>query len=145
MTWISRRKKEKHLEEFLQSLNDQISTLKSEINFLRGESKEKDHVIRILLNTRCKPSEDCCTTSYNNHLSLKSLDCSSNNNNNRINSNVSRNKTNDISNNNISDNNNIDNNYNISNNDNKNNNNNDTISNIINNKNDNINNNISII
>ena len=144
MTWISRRKKEKHLEEFLQSLNDQISTLKSEINFLRGESKEKDHVIRILLNTRCKPSEDCCTTSYNNHLSLKSSDCSSNNNN-RINSNVSRNKTNDISNNNISDNNNIDNNYNISNNDNKNNNNNDTISNIINNKNDNINNNISII
>ena len=42
-----------HLEEFIQSLNDQISILKNEINFLREELKEKDHVVRILLNMRC--------------------------------------------------------------------------------------------
>lgn len=37
-----------HLEEFIQSLNDQISTLRREINFLREELKEKDNVIKIL-------------------------------------------------------------------------------------------------
>ena len=47
-----------HLEEFIQSLNDQISILKNEINFLREELNEKDHVVRILLNMRCKPSEN---------------------------------------------------------------------------------------
>ena len=56
-----------HLEEFIQSLNDQISILKNEINFLREELKEKDHVVRILLNMRCKPSENYGTTSCSNH------------------------------------------------------------------------------
>ena len=37
-----------HLEEFIQSLNDQISTLRRKINFLREELKEKDNVIKIL-------------------------------------------------------------------------------------------------
>ena len=52
-----KKKGNEHLEELIQSLNDQISTVKSEINFLREELKEKDHVVRILLNMRCKPSE----------------------------------------------------------------------------------------
>ena len=74
-----------HLEKFIQSLNDQISTLNSEINFLREELKEKDHVIRLLLNMRCKPSENCGTTSCSNHPSGKYSDRSNNNdiNNNR--------------------------------------------------------------
>ena len=63
-----------HLEEFIQSLKDQISILKSEINFLREELKEKDHVARILLNMRCKPSENYGTTSCSNHSSGKSSD-----------------------------------------------------------------------
>ena len=47
-----------HLEEFIQSLNNQISILKNEINFLREELNGKDHVVRILLNMRCKSSEN---------------------------------------------------------------------------------------
>ena len=44
------KKGNEHLEEFIQYLNDQISILKNEINFLREELKERDHVVRILLN-----------------------------------------------------------------------------------------------
>ena len=87
----SEKKGNEHLEEFIQSLNDQISTLKSEINFLREELKEKDHVVRVLLNMRCKPSENYGTTSSSNYSSRKSSDRSSNNNND-INNKVSRNK-----------------------------------------------------
>ena len=149
------KKENEHLEKFIQSLNDQISTLNSEINFLREELKEKDHVIRLLLNMRCKPSENCGTTFCSNHPSGKYSDRSNNkdiNNNrriNKINDNISNNKisnnninNNNTSNNNISDNYNI-NNYNISNNNNEiNTNNNDNIGNIINNNNnDNISNN----
>ena len=65
----TKKKGNEHLGEFIQSLNDQISTLKSEINFLREELKEKDHVIRLLLNMRCKPSENCGTTLCSNHQS----------------------------------------------------------------------------
>ena len=91
-----------HLEEFIQSLNDQISILKNEINFLREELKEKDHVVRILLNMRCKPSENYGTTSCSNHSSGKSSNWSSNNNYNINNNNISRNKVNDnISNNTV--------------------------------------------
>ena len=44
------KKKETNISKSLiQSLNDQISILKSEINFLREELKEKDHMVRILL------------------------------------------------------------------------------------------------
>ena len=61
-------------------------------------STMRTSTMRILLNMRCKPSEDCGTTSYSNQSSVKFLYRSSNNNN-KIN-NVSRNKTNDnISNN----------------------------------------------
>ena len=67
-----------HLEEFIQSLNDQISILKNEINFLREELKEKDHVVRILLNMRCKPSENYGTTWCSSHSSGKSSNWSSN-------------------------------------------------------------------
>ena len=123
-----------HLEEFIQSLNDQISILKNEINFLREELKEKDHVVRILLNMRCKPSENYGTTSCSNHSSGKSSNWSSNNNYNINNNNISRNKINDnISNNTI-------NTDNIRNNNNKTNNSNDNIGNIINDNNNNINN-----
>ena len=55
-----------HLEEFIQILSDQISILRNEINFLREESKEKDHVVRILLTMRCKPSENFGTTLCSN-------------------------------------------------------------------------------
>ena len=72
----SEKKGNGHLEEFIQSLNDQISILKNEINFLREELKEKDHVVRILLNMRCNG-----TTSCSNHSLGKSSDWSSNNNN----------------------------------------------------------------
>ena len=61
-------------------------------------STMRTSTMRILLNMRCKPSEDCGTASYSNQSSVKFLYRSSNNNN-KIN-NVSRNKTNDnISNN----------------------------------------------
>ena len=120
-----------HLEKFIQSLNDQISILKNKINFLREELKEKDHVVRILLNMRCKPSENYGTTSCSNHSSGKSSDWSSNNNNisrNKINHNISNNTTNTV---------------NISNNNNKTNNINDNIGNIINDNNRNNINNIT--
>ena len=107
----SEKKGNEHLEEFIQSLNNQISTLKSEMNFLREELKERNHAVRILLNTRCKPSENYDTTSCSNHSSGKSSDRSTSNND--INNNISRSKMNDnISNNKI-------NNNNISNNNNK--------------------------
>ena len=117
----SDKKGSEHFEEFIQSLNDQISTLKSKINFLREELKEKDHVTRILLNVKCKSGENYGTTWCSNHSSGKSSDRSSNNNND-INNNINRNNINaNISNNKI-------NNNNISNNNNKiNNNNNDNI------------------
>ena len=63
----SKNKGNGHLEEFIQSLNDQISILENEINFLREELKEKDNVVRILLNMRCKSSENYGTTSCSNH------------------------------------------------------------------------------
>ena len=151
-TEISRWKKwNKHLEDFIQSLNDQTSTLKSKINIQWEELEEKDHVIRILVDMRWKPNENYGTKSCSNHSWGKSADRSSNNNSD-LNNNISRNKINDnlsnnqinnninknnTSNNNISDNYSI-NNYNISNNNNKiNNNNNDNIGNIINNNNNN--------
>ena len=40
-----KKKGNEPLEEFIQSLSDQISTLKREINFVREELKEKGHVI----------------------------------------------------------------------------------------------------
>ena len=83
------KKGNEHLQELIQSLNDQISTLKSQINFLREELKEKDHVIGLLLNMRCKPSENCGTTLCSNHQSGKYSDRS---NNNDINNNRSINK-----------------------------------------------------
>ena len=87
------KKGNEHLEEFIQNLNDQIFSLKSEINFLREELKEKDHVVRILLNMRCKPSENYGTTWCSNYSSGKSSDRSSNNYND-INNDISRNKIN---------------------------------------------------
>ena len=116
-------KGDERLEEFIQSLNDEISTLKSEINFLKEKLKEKDHVIRLLLNMRCKPSENCGTISCNNHPSGKSS-ARSGNNNKDINNNICMNKiinvsNNKIRNNNINNNNtssnNISDNYNINN------------------------------
>ena len=55
------KKGNEHLEEFIQSLSDQIFTLKGELKFLGEELKEKDHVIKLLPNMRCKPSENCGT------------------------------------------------------------------------------------
>ena len=98
----SEKKENEHLEEFTQSLIDQISILKSEIKFLREELKGKDHVVRILLNMRCKSSENYGTTLCSNHSSGKSSDWNSNNNNDINSNNISRNKINDnISNNTI--------------------------------------------
>ena len=71
----SRHKKENLLElknnfpaqtkesEPLQSLKNQISSLKSEITFLREELKEKDYAVRTLLNMKCKSIDDCTSTS----------------------------------------------------------------------------------
>ena len=50
----------------LQSLKNQISSLKSEITFLREELKEKDYVVRTLLKMTCKSIDDCTSTSCNN-------------------------------------------------------------------------------
>ena len=98
----SEKKENERFEEFTQSLIDQISILKSEINFLREELKGKDHVVRILLNMRCKSSENYGTTLCSNHSSGKSSDWNSNNNNDINSNNISRNKINDnISNNTI--------------------------------------------
>ena len=105
----SGKKENKHLEEFIQSLNDQISTLKSGKNFLLEELKEKDHVMRILLNLKCRPIENCGTTLCSNIPSGKSSDYSNNNNNN-INNNISRSKINDNTSNNKISNNNVNNN-----------------------------------
>ena len=52
--------------ELLQSLKNQISSFKNEITFLREEIKEKDYVIRTLLNMKCKFIHDCTSTSCNN-------------------------------------------------------------------------------
>ena len=98
------KKGNEHLEEFIQRLINQSSILKSKVNFLREELKEKDHVIRLQLNMRCKPSENCGTTLCSNHPSGKYSDRSINidiNNNrsiNTINDNISNNK---ISNNDV--------------------------------------------
>ena len=59
--------------ELLQSLKNQISSLKSEITFLREELKEKDYVVRTLLNMKCKSIDDCTSTSCINRPSAKSL------------------------------------------------------------------------
>ena len=40
--------------ELLRSLKNQISSLKSEVTFLREELKEKDYVVKTLLNMKCK-------------------------------------------------------------------------------------------
>ena len=58
--------------ELLQSLKNQISSLKSEITFLREELKEKDYVVRTLLNMKCKSIDNCTSTSCNNLPSAKS-------------------------------------------------------------------------
>ena len=51
-----------HLDELLRSLHNQISSLKSEIGFLREEVKEKNNVIRTLLrrnSCECNGSSPC--------------------------------------------------------------------------------------
>ena len=58
--------------ELLQSLKHQVSSLKSEIAFLREELKEKDFVERTLLNMKCKSIDDCTSASCNNLPSAKS-------------------------------------------------------------------------
>ena len=58
--------------ELLQSLKNQISSLKSEITFLREELKEKDYVVRTLLNMKYKSNDDCTSTSCINCPSEKS-------------------------------------------------------------------------
>ena len=45
--------------ELLQGLKNQISPLKSEITFLREELKEKDYVVRTLLNKKSKSTGEC--------------------------------------------------------------------------------------
>ena len=45
--------------ELLQSLKNQISSLKSEITFLREELKKKDYVVRTLLNKKSKSIDEC--------------------------------------------------------------------------------------
>ena len=45
--------------ELLQGLKSQISPLKSEITFLREELKEKDYVVRTLLNKKSKSTGEC--------------------------------------------------------------------------------------
>ena len=60
---IPNETKEKgHLDELLRSLHNQISSLKSEIGFLREEVKEKNNVIRTLLrrnSCECNSSSPC--------------------------------------------------------------------------------------
>ena len=54
--------KKGHLDEFLRSLQNQISSLTSEIGFLREEVKEKNNVIRTLLrrnSCECNGSSPC--------------------------------------------------------------------------------------
>ena len=58
--------------ELLQSLKNQISSLKSEITFLREELKEKDYVVRTLLNMKCESIDDCTSTSCISRPSAKS-------------------------------------------------------------------------
>ena len=58
--------------ELLQSLKNQISSLKSEITFLQGELKEKDYVVRTLLNMKCKSIDSYTSTSCINCPSAKS-------------------------------------------------------------------------
>ena len=45
--------------ELLQGLKNQTSPLKSEITFLREELKEKDYVVRTLLNKKSKSTGEC--------------------------------------------------------------------------------------
>ena len=45
--------------ELLQSPKNHISFLESEITFLREELKEKDYIVRTLLNMTCKSIDDC--------------------------------------------------------------------------------------
>ena len=55
-------KEKGHLDELLCSLHNQISSLKSEIGFLREEVKEKNNVIRTLLrrnSCECNGSSPC--------------------------------------------------------------------------------------
>ena len=49
--------------ELLQSLKNQIFSLKSEITFLREELKEKDYVAGTLLNMKCKSIDNCISKS----------------------------------------------------------------------------------
>ena len=55
-------KEKGHLDELLRSLHNQISSLKSEIGFLREEVKEKNNAIRTLLrrnSCECISSSPC--------------------------------------------------------------------------------------
>ena len=45
--------------KLLQSPKNHISFLESEITFLREELKEKDYIVRTLLNMKCKSIDDC--------------------------------------------------------------------------------------
>ena len=61
--------KKGHLDEFLRSLQNQISSLTSEIGFLREEVKEKNNVIRTLLernSCECNSSSPCETPKLDN-------------------------------------------------------------------------------
>ena len=59
---LPNKTKKGHLDELLRSLHSQISSLKSEIGFLREEVKEKNNVIGILLgrnSCECNSSSPC--------------------------------------------------------------------------------------
>ena len=51
--------------ELIQSLKNQISSLKIEITLLRDDLKGKDYVVRTLLNMKGKSIGDCTSTSCN--------------------------------------------------------------------------------
>ena len=62
------------LDEFLRSLYNKISSLKSEIGFLREEVKEKNSVIRTLLrrnSCECKSSSSCESLKLDNTFGKK--------------------------------------------------------------------------
>ena len=63
---------------------------------MRGIKRKKDHVVRILLNMRCKPIGDWGTASCSNHPRVKPLDRNNNNNNNVNDNNKNENNTSKI-------------------------------------------------
>ena len=62
-------KEKGHLDELLRSLHKQISSIKSEIGFLREEVKEENNVIRTLLRRNfceCKSISPCESPKFEN-------------------------------------------------------------------------------